>query len=225
MKYLENFNRYDNYRQIFEVEGLDLPIDLFKQPPSEEEYEKILGRKGELSDYLRENGKKFTFGILRNIFNDAIAYKKKRELVKGSYKMIHRAIPMILAYVYFPLWLVGNILGFSRALNKVLKPLLKNPESNYNKFLIKFIKATIAITEGEIKYVIGNDWFYNAFVMDDDLLKMLKKEVVRDFAVYLANEMEKEDDDTEVPHHYVENSLKQYLNDNFNINPPMNFKN
>ena len=60
--------------------------------------------------------------------------------------------------------------------------------------------------------------------MDDDLLSMLKKEVVRDFSIYLAEKMELEDDDTEVPHHYVENSLKIYLNENFKITPPMELK-
>ena len=108
--------------------------------------------------------------------------------------------------------------------NKILKPLLKNPENSYNKFLIKFINGVISVSEGEIKHIIGNDWFYNAFVMDDKLLKMVRKEVMRDFAVDLANHMEDKNIDDEVPHHYVENSLKKYLNKRFNIEPPMALK-
>jgi hypothetical protein len=221
---LKHLDDYKSYNKINEVESINYPILKNKQKLSEKEYEVILGRKGELSKYLRKNGKKFTFGILKSIFEDAILYKKRREMIKGGYKMIHRALPMLLAYIYFPIWVLGNVLGFSRALNKILKPMLKNPETSYNKFLIKFITSIIHITEGEIKYVMGHDWFYDAFVMEDDLLKMLRKDVIRDFAVYLADKMTKEDDNKVVPHHYVENMLKIYLNDNYNIQPPMQLK-
>jgi len=226
LKYINSYNKYSSYKQIFEVESVGFPIDVInrKTELNETEYETLLGRRGELSEYLRKNGKEFTFGILKSIFEDAIAYKKRREMIKGGYKMIHRAIPMLLAYIYFPLWVIGNVLGFSRALNKILKPMLKNPETSYNKFLIKFITSVIHITEGEIKYVIGHDWFYDAFVMDDDLLKMLRKDVIRNFAIHLAEQMSNEKDDKVVPHHYVENMLKLYLNKHYNINPPMLLK-
>jgi hypothetical protein len=221
MKYLKKY-------KLFEVDLIDSPFNINMNPfinkMNDEEYEKILGRKGELSKYLRKNGKVFTFGVLKKIFKDAITYKQKREFIKGGYKMIHRSVPMLLAYMYFPVWILGNILGFSRALNKILKPLLKNPETSYNKFLIKFIKSIISISEGEIKYVMGHDWFYDAFVMEDGILKMLKKEVIRNFAIELANKMEKEDDDNEVPHHYIENMLKIYLNNNYNITPKIPLK-
>lgn len=155
MKYINNYNKYSAYKQIFEVESVDFPIDVInrKTDLNETEYETFLGRKGELSTYLRKNGKEFTFGILKSIFEDAILYKKRREMIKGGYKMIHRALPMFLAYIYFSIWILGNVLWFSRALNKILKPMLKNPETSYNKFLIKFITSIIHITEGEINYV------------------------------------------------------------------------
>ena len=223
---MKNFNSFTNH--LFEAEMIEMPggIDsiTYKNRLSDEEYEKVLGRKGELSTYLDKHDRLFTFGMLKGIFDDAITYKKRREMVKGGYKLIHRAVPMILAYVYFPIWILGNVLGFSRALNKILKPLLKNPENSYNKFLIKFIQGTISITEGEIKYVIGNDWFYDAFVMDDKLIKMVKKEVIRDFAIDLAEIMEKEDDDKKVPENYIENELKKYLNKRFEITPEMGLK-
>ena len=226
MKYL---NKYDDFDKINEVEAADMPTDIvniFKKDPDamQKEYEKVLGRKGHLSDYFRKNGKKFTFGVLKSIFHDAITYKKKRELVKGSYKMIHRAVPMALAFFFFPVWLVGNILGASRAFNKIISPILKNPENNYNDFLVKLLKGVIAVTEGEIKYLMPNDWFYSAFIMEDNLVKMVRKDVLRIFALELANTMENEPDDKEVPHHYVENELKKFLNDRFGITPPMELK-
>jgi len=211
------------------MEIVDIPIDVLKGFQKDPEklrlaYEKQLGRKGYLSDYFRKNDKKFTFGVLKSIFHDAISYKKKRELFKGSYKMIHRAVPMALAFFFFPIWLIGNILGASRAFNKIIKPMLKNPEKKYNKFTVKFLKGLIALTEGEIKYLMPNDWFYSAFRMEDNLVKMVRKEELRVFAVELAGKMKKEPDDKEVPHHYIENELKKFLNERFNITPPMGLK-
>jgi len=227
---MEHLNNFVEFEKLYEVESMDIPIDVTKTSifsdlkDTEKEYEKILGRRGELGKYLHEQNKEFTFGILRNIFKDAVDYKKKRELLKGTYKMIHRAIPMALAFISFPLWLLGNILGASRALNKIIKPLLKNPENNYNSFLIKVIKGSMAIMEGEIKYVIGNDWFYDAFVMEDDLINMVRKDVLRIFAIELAEKMENEPDDKKVPNHYIENELKTFLNERFGITPPMKLK-
>jgi len=227
MQYLNKFNNFD---KLNEEEALDISYDMgniFNNKTPEEieaEYEKRLGREGHLSTYFRKNGKVFTFGVLKSIFQDAIDYKKKREFIKGGYKMLHRAIPMALAFVSFPVWLAGNVLGASRALNKILQPLLKNPETNYNKFLVKMIQGTMAVMEGEIKYIMGDDWFYSTFIMDDKLIKMVRKDVLRVFAVELANIMEQEPDDKEVPHHYIENELKIFLNEKFGITPPMELK-
>ena len=222
MRYL---NKFENYK-LNEAEMVGFPADLSKifTNDSEEEYEKELGKKGELSQHFRNTGRVFTFGVLKNIFNDAVSYKKKRELFKGAYKFIHRAAPMALAFFFFPVWLAGNVLGASRALNKILQPLLKNPEKNYNDFLVKVVKGTMAFMEGEVKHVMSKDWFYDAFVMEDNLIKMVRKDVLRVFAIELANTMEQEDDDKEVPHHYVENELKKFLNDKFDITPPMGLK-
>ena len=186
--------------------------------------EKILGRKGELGNYLRSQNRDFTFGMLKNIFEDAIRYKKKREMIKGGYKMFHRIIPLIFAFISFPVWVVGYILGITRAFNKILKPLLKNPENKYNKILIKIIKGIIHITEGEIKYLIGDDWFYDAFVMEDNLLRMLNKKVVRNFSIIFLTKISEKEDNEVVPDHYIENELKKYLNQKYNINPPMELK-
>jgi len=225
MQYLHKYNTF----KVNETEMIGMPselINLFEKDPKklEVEYEKQLGHKGHLSEYFRQNDRVFTFGVLKNIFKDAVAYKKKREFVKGAYKMVHRAVPMTLAFVSFPIWLAGNVLGASRALNKILQPILENPENNYNEFLVKLLKGTMAFMEGEIKYVMGDDWYYTAFVMEDDLIKMVRKDVLRLFAIELANKMEQEPDDKPVPHHYIENELKKYLNEKFDISPPMGLK-
>ena len=221
MKYIENF-------KLYEMEMVGMPGELqFKEKFEEDpeaamtEYEKVLGREGKLSQHLREKGKKFTFGMLKYLFNDAIEYKKKREMIKGGYIMFHRLVPMVLSVVYFPVAIVSYILGASRAFDKVIMPILENPDKKYNDFLVKMVKGAIAISEGEIKHVLEDDWFYNAFVMDDNLIKMVRPEILRTFAVELSYKMEQEPEDKEVPRNYIENEFKMYLNEKFNITPPM----
>ena len=225
MKYLNKFESF----KLYETEMVCMPANLskfkkdFEESPEESisEYEKVLGRKGELSKHLQEQGKKFTFGMLKYLFNDALEYKKKRELIKGGYKMFHRLVPMALSMVYFPVALVGYILGASRAFDKVIMPVLENPDNKYNDFLVKIVKGAIAISEGEIKHIMEDDWFYNAFVMDDNLIRMVRPEILRTFAHELAHKMELEPEDNEVPHNYIENEFKMYLNEKFSITPPM----
>jgi hypothetical protein len=90
--------------------------------------------------------------------------------------------------------------------------------------LIKFIKGTIALSEGEIKYILENDWFYNIFAIKDGTLNMIRKEYIIEFATDLSYHMSKEPDDKEVPENYIENHLKTWLNDKFKINPKMSLK-
>ena len=221
---------YKSFVKIYEMESNEMPINVInshidKDPKkAKEEYEKILGREGKLSEYLKNNNEKFTFGILKSIFEDAIEYKKNRELKKGAYKFLHRAVPMALSFFFFPAWLIGQILGASRAFNKIIVPLLNKPEHKYNDFLMKFIKGTIALSEGEIKYIMENDWFYNIFAIKDGTLNMIRKEYIIEFATDLSYHMAKEPDDKEVPENYIENHLKTWLNDKFKINPKMSLK-
>lgn len=227
--------KYSNFQKLNEVESTQLDVDLTRtdifdmikpvDPEQyEKDYEKHLGREGLLSQHFRKVGKKFTFGVLKSIFKDAIEYKRKREMIKGTYKFLHRILPITLAFVWFPIWILGTVLGTSRALNKLLQPILEDPGQNYNDFLVKFVKGTMFVMEGEIKYIMERDWFYEAFVMKDNLTDMVKHNVLRKFAVELAEKMEKEPDDKEVPHNYIENELKRYLNKNFNITPPMQYQ-
>ena len=62
------------------------------------------------------------------------------------------------------------------------------------------------IAEGEI--IPTKDRFSRAFVVSDNLTDALKEEVLREFASYLSNKMSKENRDSEVPEHYIENELK-----------------
>ena len=53
---------------------------------------------------------------------------------------------------------------------------------------------------------------------------MVRKDVLRDFAYILSDKMANEPADKEVPKSYIENELKHYLNQKFDITPPIPFE-
>lgn len=191
----------------------------------EEELNKHLyhAHRGNLSKYLEEKGKKFTFGMLKALFEDAKEAKYKTDIKVGLIKAAHRMIPMALAPFFPILAIVGYILGTSRAFNKVIAPILADPGNDYPAFLNKLISSTMKIAEGEI--IPTKDRFTRAFVVGDNIVEVIKEEVLVEFANYLSKKMTKEDADLEVPENYIENELKMYLNKRYDIDPPIPIKN
>jgi len=178
--------------------------------------------RGNLGKYLKEVGKKFTFGMLHALFLDAQEAKKNTELRLGIIKAVHRIVPMALAPFFPILAIVGYILGTSRAFNKIIAPILADPGKDYPDFLNKLITSTMRIAEGDIISI--KDRFNRAFVVSDNIVDAIKDDVLREFAVYLSSKMSREDQDEEVPEHYIENQLKIYLNRRFDIDPEIPLK-
>jgi len=178
---------------------------------------KKIGREGHLGEYLRENGQKFTFGVLKIIFEDALAHKKKRLLKKGALKMLHRIIPMALSFFFLPLSIIAFALGFSRALDKIILPVLIDPGKNYNEFLKKMLLNSIKLLEGDYKMFMKKDWFYDAIGIDYNLKHLIKTEEFVKFAHFLADKIENEDPDKELPKKYVQNELKKWIKSEYNI--------
>lgn len=180
--------------------------------------------RGYLADYLKEKGKKFTFGMLNALFKDARDAKKRTGLGVGIMRAVHGLLPITLA-PFFPVFAtVGLILGTSRAFNKVLTPILSEPgaTSTYPDFLKKMIDSTMRFVEGDL--AVPKDRFTRAFVVSDRIVDFIKPEVLSDFSIFLSEKMSQMDPDEEVPDHYIENELKQYLNANFDITPPIPLK-
>ena len=228
MRYLYNYNQFEN-KLYEEFEAVDIDIDWSKIYPSvkteeqlKAEYLKELGKKGKLLDYIESGHKEeLTFGILRALFTDAIAYKKKRELTKGFSKFLFRAIPMALASIWFPVWIIAQILGGSRSLNKILVPVLRMKQTSYKNFLIGLITKSMNLMEGDVKMFMKDDWYYRVFMVDWGLINMIKHEHIFDFASYVAEKMSEEPDDKVAPSHYIENELRIYLNNRFKLQPPL----
>lgn len=190
----------------------------------EEEINKHLyhAHRGNLAKYLTENGKAFTFGMLNALFKDARAAKIKTELKVGVIKAAHRIVPMLMAPFFPMLAIFGYILGTSRAFNKVIAPILAEPGHDYPDFLKKVINATMRVAEGDL--TSEKDRFTRAFVVSDRLVEAIKPEVLQKFSLELSEKMANMDSNMEVPEHFIENELKDYLNRNFEIDPEIPLK-
>jgi hypothetical protein len=174
--------------------------------------------RGNLSNYLRQEGKDFKFGMLLAMFKDAQEAKKKTDFKVGFFKSLHRILPMALA-PFFPIAAVfGIIFGSTRAFNKIIGPILNDPTDNYESFLEALIKRGMQVAEGEIPV---KDRFTRAFVVSDNLVAAIRPDVLQKFASELSKKMSEENPDKVVPHDYIENELKRYLNKEFDVNPPI----
>jgi hypothetical protein len=182
-----------------------------------------LSKKGHLGAYLHSKGNDFTFGILNAIFKDAIDTKKKTNLKKSIFGILPVVIPLSLAPFFPILAVIGTIVGTSRLAHRVFDTIFTylEPQSKYTDFLKKTIDTYMMLPEGDVPL---KDRFSRAFVVSDRLIEALKPEVVDDFTSFISDKMSKEDDDKIVPQNYIENELKTYLNDNFNITPELPLK-
>lgn len=178
-----------------------------------------IGKQGKLAEYIAE-GHTIKFGMLKALYQDAVTYKKKREYQKGLAKFAIRAVPMTLAPVFFPVWLLSQILGGTRALNKVIVPTLIMDNKNYDAFLKSFIIKTMNFFEGDIRPVIGRDWYYDVFYVNDGLIKMVRKEHIYEFTFFIAEEIQKKKDNQEVPKYWLDNEFRKWLNNKFDIDLP-----
>ena len=222
MKLLKNYNQFlivEKYDKNIRKKLIEMGVD------EEEELKKQVNyaKQGFLGHYLEEKGEKFTFGILKAIFKDAIKAKKVTNIKKGIYNIIPSLVPVVLA-PYFPiLAIVSAVFGLSRIFHKVFDPLFNylNPSSKYSDFLKRMIDIYMMLPEGEVQL---KDRFTRAFVVSDRLVEAIKPEVLDNFSTYLSQKMDSNSDETEVPDNFIENELKSWLNENFDVNPEIPLK-
>lgn len=182
-----------------------------------------LSKRGKLKDHLVSSGGKFTFGMLRAIFADAKEAKIAMDAKKAVWQAVPRALPLLLAPFYPMLAVIGLVLGTSRTFNKIIKPVLKHVESDskYVDFLKTFVTYYMKVPEGDFDV---KDRFSRAFVVSDGFVDAIKPEVLEDFNKHIIIKMDTEPDDMEVPDHYIENELKNYISDRFEVDPRIGTK-
>ena len=221
-KFLINNKKF--YKELENFQGGGNPDELIKLLNEDEiQTQVVLSKQGNLHRYMQEHGEEFTFGILRAIFKDAKDAKMRTDIEKGFIQAIPRGLPVLLAPFYPVLAIVGLILGTSRTFNKLIKPLFNhlNSDSKYVDFLKTMVFYYMKFPEGEVNL---KDRFSRAFVVTDRLIDAIKPETIENFTKSLVGKMDAEPDDKPVPDHYIENELKKYLNDNYDVDPQIPLK-
>ncbi len=217
MKNLKKYNQFlilEKYDQNIRAKLIELGVT----DKSELERQVKLSKEGHLGAYLHSKGEQFTFGILRAIFLDAIQAKKRTNLKKGLLTTLPTIIPLSLAPFFPILAIVGTIVGSSRLAHRIFDTVFEylNPQSKYTDFLKKTIDTYMMLPEGTVPL---KDRFSRVFVVSDRLIEAIKPEVVDAFTTYISEKMSHEDENKVVPDHYIENELKTYINDKFDVNP------
>lgn len=221
-KFLINNKKF--YKELEKFQSGSQPDELIKLLNEDEiQTQVVLSKQGNLHRYMQEHGEEFTFGVLRAIFKDAKDAKMRTDVKKGLIQAIPRGLPVLLAPFYPMLAIVGLILGTSRTFNKLIKPLFNHldSDSKYVDFLKTMVFYYMKLPEGEVSL---KDRFSRAFVVTDRLIDAIKQETIDAFTKNLILNMEAEPDDKPVPDHYIENQLKKYINDNYDVDPQIPLK-
>ena len=217
-------NNKSLYKELEKFKAGGKPDEIIKLLNDDEiQTQIVLSKQGNLHRYMQEHGEEFTFGVLRAIFKDAKDAKMRTDMERGFLQAIPRGLPILLAPFYPVLAIVGLILGTSRTFNKLIKPLFNNLDSHskYVDFLKTMVFYYMKFPEGEVNL---KDRFSRAFVVTDRLIDAIKQETIDAFTKSLVEKMEAEPDDKPVPDHYIENELKKYLNDNYDVDPQIPLK-
>jgi hypothetical protein len=221
-KFLINNKKFYTELEKFQAGGKsDELIKLLNE--DEIQTQVVLSKQGNLHRYMQEHGEEFTFGVLRAIFKDAKDAKMRTDVKKGLIQAVPRGLPVLLAPFYPVLAVVGLVLGTSRTFNKLIKPLFNHldSDSKYVDFLKTMVFYYMKFPEGEVNL---KDRFSRAFVVTDRLIDAIKQETIDAFTKSLVDKMGAEPDDKPVPDHYIENELKKYLNDNYDVDPQIPLK-
>ncbi len=156
---------------------------------------------------------KITFGQLKSLVNTAIKNRVLTHVGEGGFKATIRLLPWFLPQLMLP----GVIASSIRAVGKILNPSLSETE-NYKTFWGKAILKAFKLAEGELGL---DDPFSKLFFISDGLMTMLDDKYKVKFARYIADLVNDKPDNEEVPEYFVENELRNWVNDKFLLSPPL----
>ena len=156
---------------------------------------------------------KITFGQLRALVKSAKSERLWKGVGEGGFKALIRLIPWFLPQVA----IAGFIGSSMRALNKIFRPTISETES-YKTWWGKAIMKAFDLTEGELNIT---DPFSRIFFISDGLMTMMGEKYKVKFANYISDLASQMPDDMEVPEFFVENELRNWINNKFLLNPPL----
>ena len=162
-----------------------------------------------------------TFGQLRKLVEEATSKRIKGDMGRGVFKTLWRIIPFFIPQVL--LAAVG--ITVTRAINKIITPALKDTRG-YKSWWGKVVLKAMDVAEGDYipDVAIGDDPLSKIFFISDGLLQMIRDKYKLKFARYVAEVASSEPDDKPVPEWFVENLLRDYLNQKFLLDPPLQIK-
>jgi hypothetical protein len=156
---------------------------------------------------------KITFGQLKSLVESATKKRIFNHVGEGGVKATIRLLPWFIPQLF----IAGTIAGAVRAANKILSPSLVETD-NYKTFWGKAILKSFKIAEGEINL---SDPLTKIFFISDGLMTMLSDKYKVKFAKHIANLADSKSDSEEVPEYFVENELREWVNEKFLLNPPL----
>jgi len=158
-----------------------------------------------------------TFGQLRSIVDAAMNKRLFKNVGEGGVKAFLRLLPW-----FIPQVAIGEFIASAmRSAHKVLGPLLKQT-SSYKSWWAKSILRVLELAEGNIN---PTDPFSKIFFVSDGLMSLMNNKSKLKFAYYISELASEKPDDEPVPEYFVENELRNWINQRFLLDPPLKSKN
>jgi len=159
---------------------------------------------------------KITFGQLRALVESAKSERLWKGVGEGGFKAIIRLIPWFLPQVA----IAGFVGSAFRALNKIFRPTITETQT-YKTWWGKAIMKSFDLAEGELNI---EDPLSQVFFISDGLMTMMNDKYKLKFANYISELADSKPDDEEVPEFFVENELRNWINNKFLLDPPLSPK-
>ena len=170
--------------------------------------------------FCQEQGP-ITFGQLKALVEAATSKRIQADIGRGVFKMLWRIIPFFVPQIL--LAAVG--VTATRAFNKIITPALTDTRG-YKEWWGKAVLKAMDIAEGDYipDIAMGDDPLSKVFFISDGLMSMIKDKYKLKFARYVAEYASTRPSNEPVPDWFVENLLRDYLNQKFLLNPPLPVK-
>ena len=159
-----------------------------------------------------------TFGQLRALVKEATNKRITGDMARGVFKTLWRIIPFFIPQIL--LAAVG--ITVTRAINKIVTPALKDTRG-YKSWWGKAVLKAMDVAEGDYipDVAIGDDPLSKIFFISDGLFQMIRDKYKLKFARYVSDIADSKPDNDVVPDWFVDNLLRDYLNQKFLLNPPL----
>ena len=162
-----------------------------------------------------------TFGQLKELVEAATRKRIGADISRGVFKSLWRIVPFFVPQIL--LAAVG--VTVTRAFNKIITPALTDTRG-YKSWWGKAVLKAMDVAEGDYipDVALGDDPLSKIFFISDGLMSMIKDKYKLKFARYVAEVAATKPNNEPVPEWFVENQLRDYLNQKFLLNPPLPVK-